>query len=87
MKTTDLNSKFINNYFDLIKNLSLEQKLDIIEKLTKTIKGDIVRKTKTLKKAFGAWKSEKSADEIINELRNSRHFNRHIDIKIEGWTL
>ncbi len=79
MKTVDINTDLLKNYFDLIKNLSREQKLDIIERLAKTIQGDVIDKKKSLKEAFGAWKSEKSADEIIHELRQSRHFNRHIE--------
>ena len=70
MKTTDINTSLIDNYFGLIKNLSPEVKLDLIERITKTMRNKTNEK-KLLKNAFGAWNSKKSADEIINELRSN----------------
>lgn len=70
MKTTDINTSLIDNYFGLIKNLSPEVKLDLIERITKTMRNKTNEK-KSLKNAFGAWNSKKSADEIINELRSN----------------
>ena len=67
---------FIDNYLGLIKNLSPEIKIDIIEKLMKSLRRDFTGKNKTLIDSCGAWESEKSADEIILELRNSRTFSR-----------
>lgn len=79
MKTTDINTVLIESYFGLIKNLSPEIKLDLIEKLSKTLKGDLSKNKSSFKSAFGAWKSDKSADEIIIELRGNRTFNRQIE--------
>ena len=79
MKTTDLNKALIDNYFGLIKNLSPEIKINLIERIAITLKGDIKKSNPTLSDAFGAWKSKKSADEIINELRKNRNFNRQIE--------
>ncbi len=79
MKTIDVNTNFIETYFGLLKNLSPDIKLDIIGKLSKTIKSDLNEQNKSLKDSFGAWQSDKSADEIILELRESRNFNRHIE--------
>ncbi len=79
MKTTDINTSLIESYFGLIKNLSPEIKLDLIAKLTRTLKGDFVKRKKSLKNAFGTWKSDKSADEIILELRENRNFGRQIE--------
>jgi len=80
MKTTELNTALLDNYLGLIKNLSPETKLDLIERITKTLKGNLTSKKSSIADAFGAWKSKKSADEIIIELRESRNFNRQIEI-------
>lgn len=80
MKTTDLNTSLLDNYFGLIRNLSPEIKLDLIEKIAKTLKGNINNNKSSMIKAFGAWKSENSAEEIIIELRENRNFNRKIEI-------
>jgi len=80
MKATDIDKTIADTYFGLIKNLSPDVKLDLIEKLTKTLKGDFIQGKTDFKKAFGAWKSEESADEIILEIRNNRNFNRQIEV-------
>lgn len=80
MRTADLYTKIINGYLGLLKNLSPSSKLDLISKLTQSVKSDIRSQKNNLEKAFGAWDQEESADELINTIRNSRLFNR----KIEG---
>ena len=59
----EANATFIDNYLGLMKSLKRDFKDD----------------NKTIEDSFGAWKSEKSADEIISELRNSRTFKREIE--------
>lgn len=80
LKSTDINKSITDTYFDLIKNLSPDIKLNLIEKLTKTLKGDFTHGNIDFKSAFGAWKSDESADEIILKLRNNRNFNRQTEI-------
>jgi hypothetical protein len=78
MKAIDINTTLIDGYLRLLDNLSPNNKLDLISKLTLTVKTDITDKKKSFYKAFGAWESKQSADEIINDIRNSRTFNREI---------
>jgi len=74
----DANTTLIDGYLQMLDNLSPSNKLDLISKLTDSIKSDITDKKSSFKEAFGAFESEKSADEIINEIRNSRTFTREI---------
>jgi len=67
MNTTDINNTLIEGYLRLLDNLSPSNKLDLISKLTTSVKSDIIDKKSSFKKAFGAFQSKKSADEIINE--------------------
>jgi len=76
MRTADLYTKIINSYLGLLKNLSPSSKLDLISKLTQSVKSDITSQKNNLKKAFGAWDQEESADELVNTIRDSRLFNR-----------
>jgi hypothetical protein len=62
-----------------MKNLSLRSKLDLISRLTESIKSDIKEKKSTFEKAFGAWDKSESGEEIINSIRSSRRFNRQIE--------
>ncbi len=79
MKPIDINMTLIEGYLQLLDNLSPSNKLDLISKLTLSVKNDITERKKSFYKAFGAWESKQSADEIIKDLRNSRTFNRQIE--------
>jgi len=78
MKTASLNSSFIDTYFGLLKNLSPEIKLGLIERLKNNLK-KTDQSEGGLEKSFGAWESDESAEEIIKEIRESRVFNREIE--------
>lgn len=79
MKTVDINSSIIDGYLRLLDNLSPSNKLDLISKLTLSVKTDISDKKKSFFKAFGSWDKNESSDKIINEIRNSRTSNRQIE--------
>lgn len=76
MKATDINIHIIDNYFGLLKNLSPDNKLELITKLSNSLKSSKQEKEKSLNELFGAFKSKKSADQIIDEIHQSRTFNR-----------
>ena len=69
MKTIDINTTLIEGYLRLMDNLSPSNKLDLISKLTQSVKTDITDRKKSFNKAYGAWESEQSADEILNEIK------------------
>ena len=75
-KTRTADDELIDGYLD---NLSPSNKLDLISRLTLSVKTDITDRKKYFYKAFGAWESKQSADEIINDIRNGRTFNRKIE--------
>jgi hypothetical protein len=79
MNTIDFNAKLIDAYLGMLDNLSPNNKLDLIAKLTASVKSDLKSKKSSFKRAFGAFESSKSAEEIIDEIRESRVFNRQIE--------
>lgn len=79
IKTKDINITLIEGYLRLLDNLSASNKLDLISKLTLSVKTDIADRKNSFYKAFGAWESKQSADEIIKDIRNSRTFNRQME--------
>ena len=79
MKAIDINNTLVDGYLQLLENLSPNNKLDLISKLTLSIKKEQDQKNKSLYKAFGAWDSKQSADEIIDSIRSSRTFTRTIE--------
>lgn len=79
MKTIEFNSKIIEGYLGLLDNLSPSNKLDLIARLTASVKTDLTTKKSSFKQAFGAFESSKSAEEIIEEIRSSRVSTRIIE--------
>ena len=79
MKTAEINSTIVNGYVGLLDNLSTSNKLDLIAKLTASVKTDLISKKSSFKKAFGAFDSDKSAEEIVEEIRKSRVSTRQIE--------
>lgn len=79
MKGADINRTIIDSYLLLLDNLSPSSKLDLIARLTASVKSDLDGKKSNFQKAFGAFQSDKDADEIIDEIRNSRTFTRQIE--------
>jgi hypothetical protein len=79
MTSTETNTTIINGYVELLDNLSPDNKLDLISKLTASVKMDLGNRKSSFKKSFGAFVSEKTAEEIIEEIRNSRLFTREIE--------
>jgi len=75
MRTAEINTTIIDGYVELLENLSTNNKLDLISKLSTSVKTDLTKKKYSFKKAFGAFESAKTAEEIIDEIRNSRISN------------
>lgn len=76
MKAGDLEFNLIDSYLGLLDSLSPENKLELISKLSDSLKGSKAQSKKSLSDLFGAFKSRHSADEIIVDLKTSRNFNR-----------
>ena len=70
----------IETYSGLFDSLSLLGKIELLAKLAKSLKKDNKVKEKNFFKSFGAFASEKSAEEILSEIRESRKF-REKDFK------
>ena len=78
MTFTDKN--IIENYFGLFESLNSMSKLELIEKLTKSLKAETKSKENNFYKSFGAFSSEKTSDQINTEIKSSRKF-RNKEIK------
>ena len=74
-----VNVHIINNYLGLLKSLPPDSKLEIISKLSDSLKSTKQPKGKSLKNLYGAFKSDKSADQMIKEIKEARTFNRKIE--------
>jgi len=79
MNIAKTNTTIVDGYIGLLDTLSTSNKLDLITKLTASVKSDLSSKKSSLKEAFGAFDSEQSAEEIIEEIRTSRVSTRQIE--------
>lgn len=73
-----INNKTIDKYFSYLKKLDNGSKKKLILRLTETL--DVEKSTShDITSLFGAWKDNRSSDEIISEIRESRVENRDIE--------
>jgi hypothetical protein len=79
MKLAEVNTTIVDGYVGLLDNLSTNNKLDLISRLSASVKTDLTNKKSSFKKAFGAFDSKKTAEEIIDEIRSSRISTRQIE--------
>ena len=68
------NISLADYYFGLLSNLDAEGKLDLISKLSESLKKSEKHQNISLRSLFGALKTDESAEEMIAELRASRSF-------------
>ena len=69
--STITEKRIVNSYFRFMKNWDNETKKDLIIKLTSSI-DDKPKDKFDFSSCFGAWEDERSAHEIINEIRSGR---------------
>lgn len=79
MNTSNIN--IADNFFGMIKNLSVETRLELISRISESLKGATkdISSSDSWKSSFGAFDSKQSAEEIISDLRNARNTNRVIE--------
>lgn len=70
------NTVLIDNYYGLLSSLSKENKIKLIAKLSNSIVEETTEIENVVDKFFGAFKSDKSAEELIKEIKESRTFSR-----------
>lgn len=71
----------VDTYSSLLERLNSISKIELLEKLAKSLKKDIKSREKDFFKSFGAFDSEKSAEKMAMEIRSARKFNRK-DLKL-----
>ena len=76
MNTADINTALIDSYFSLLKSLSPNNKLELIARLSKSMKTTKKTKDNSWKSLFGSLVLDQSADEFIEELKKDRKFIR-----------
>lgn len=64
----------ISTYSNLFKGLNAISKIELIESLTKSLKKENVKSDDKFYKSFGAFASNKSAEEIYLEIKENRKF-------------
>ena len=75
MKPTDTNTDLIESYFTLLKNLSPNNKLELIARLSNSLKTSKKPKKSSWKSLFGALELDQSDDDFIASLKKDRKFN------------
>jgi hypothetical protein len=77
---TYIDRNIVKTYSGMFEGLSSSSKMELIESLSKSLKTEKKSKEDDFYKSFGAFASDKLAEEIIAEIKSSRKF-RTKDIK------
>ncbi len=64
----------IESYSIMFNGLSSLSKIELIESLTKSLKKEKTQKVDSFYKSFGAFSIEKTAEEIVMEIKSNRKF-------------
>ncbi|MCY7350091.1 MAG: hypothetical protein LH606_05425 [Cytophagaceae bacterium] len=74
--------KQIEHYLPELTKLSHDARLDLIARLSESLKGETIEEKKPadFDKYYGAWESEETADELVEMIRNARTPNRDINL-------
>ncbi|WP_293789056.1 hypothetical protein [uncultured Pedobacter sp.] len=74
MKTAGIGINLIYSYFTLLKSLSPDNKLELIARLSKSMKTtEKKEKEISLDALYGSWESDQTADELVAELKAARN--------------
>ncbi len=76
MSTIELNMKRVDSFLKNLKYLNPAGKLDLIGKLTESVKSDLQTKGDEFQESFGAWDENDDAEELVAKIRESRMFSR-----------
>ena len=81
MKMPSKNINISDYYFELLKHLSSDSKLELITRLSNSLKTQTEAKKKEnkLDASFGAFITDQTAEEMIDDIRSSRTFTRQIE--------
>ena len=80
---TNINNNIQFNYLEIIKNLDLKEKSELMIILAKEITDSALRKIVKKEEDIvyelaGSWKDDKTADELVSAIYSSRTINKKI---------
>jgi hypothetical protein len=76
MNTVDINKSLVDSYYVLLKNLSHDNKLELIARLSKSMTTTKKTKDNSWKSLFGALVLDQNVDEFVAGLKKDRNFIR-----------
>lgn len=74
----DLENNLVDSYFKILRNWDNESKKNLIIQLTQSIGSNFENKG-DFSQCFGAWDDERSAKEIVEEIRADRISNSELE--------
>ena len=76
---TITSTSMTNNYWNILKHLSDDIKLDLITLLSNSLKKKETRQSVSASDFYGCWGDDGiDSDELVKELRDSRKFGKEI---------
>lgn len=76
MKTLEKNTNTVDSYYTLLKSLSPNNKLELIARLSKSMKTTKTKKDTSWEALFGAWELDQTSEIFLKDLKKDRNFSR-----------
>ena len=76
MKSAEINTNLIDSYYTLLKSLSVDNKLELISRLSKSMKTTKKTKDNSWKSLFGSLELDQPVEDFVAELKKDRTFSR-----------
>ncbi len=72
---TKVDQNIVDAYSKSLEGLHTTTKIELIEKLTHSLKKETKEKERLFYESFGAFDDEKPAEKIVKEIKNARRFS------------
>ncbi len=69
----------VDIYIKILQRLNFEKRLEVISRLSQSMMEEKKSNAENFFSLYGAFNSDQTADELIEEIRASRTFNREIE--------
>ena len=79
MEAADFKFNLIDSYLGLLRSLSPENKMELISRLSDSLKGSTKPTGKSVSDLYGAFISKKSADEIHSDIKAQQEFQSKLN--------
>ena len=74
-----MSNRVVESYWQMLEGLDEQAKLELANRLKVSIQKKTVRNLRSARYFVGSWDDSSTAEEIIDEIKQARRFNRTLE--------